>query len=178
MINQAASQIHVTCTNPSAHHGKVVVCGRLYKCALGRTGVRLRKREGDGATPIGAWTMQYVLYRRDRVARPASGLPVFPMSPEMGWCDDPLDRAYNNAVTLPYAASCENMWRDDELYDVVVILGHNDNPPVRGHGSAIFFHIARPGFTPTEGCVAVKLPDMFRILSICDTSTMLRVCQL
>ncbi len=176
MIKRAASHICVTCTNPSAHHGNVVVSNRLYKCALGITGVRLRKREGDGATPIGAWPMRHILYRRDRVARPASGLPVYPLSPDMGWCDDPDDRAYNSAVTLPYPGRCETMWRDDGLYDVVAVLGHNDDPPVAGRGSAIFFHIARPDFAPTEGCVAVRLADMIRILAVCSTSTVLRIC--
>ena len=81
-----------------------------------------------------------------------------------GWCDDPVDRNYNRRVRHPYPASAERLWRSDHLYDLVVVLGYNDRPRVAGRGSAIFMHVAGPGFAPTEGCVALRLPDLKRLL--------------
>ena len=127
------------------------------RCALGRGGVVAAeaKREGDGATPLGRWPLVRVLHRPDRLPAPATRLPVAPLRPEDGWSDDPADPDYNRPVTHPHPFSAERMWREDELYDVVVVLAHNDGPPVPGLGSAIFLHCARPGWPPTEGCVAL-----------------------
>ena len=137
------------------------------RCAIGKGGVRpaAAKREGDGASPIGVWPLRRVLYRSDRVERPQTGLPVAEIAPDDGWCDAPADAAYNRMVKLPYPASAENLWRDDHVYDVIVILAHNDDPVVPGAGSAIFWHLARPDFRPTEGCVAVPLDVMLVALA-------------
>jgi L,D-peptidoglycan transpeptidase YkuD (ErfK/YbiS/YcfS/YnhG family) len=143
-------------------------CGRNWRCALGATGVRIDKREGDGATPAGRFALRRVLYRADRIARPVCGLPLAALTPSDGWCDDPADVAYNRAVTLPYPASCERLWRSDTVYDLIVVLGHNDNPPVSGAGSAIFIHCARPDFGPTEGCVAFAADDLLTLLGQID----------
>jgi L,D-peptidoglycan transpeptidase YkuD (ErfK/YbiS/YcfS/YnhG family) len=107
--------------------------GRDICCALGRSGILFDKREGDGGTPVGAWSLRRVFYRPDRVAKPDSALNVSALSPADGWCDDPAHPDYNRFITLPHPASCETMWREDGLYDVVVILGHNDDPPVQRH---------------------------------------------
>jgi L,D-peptidoglycan transpeptidase YkuD (ErfK/YbiS/YcfS/YnhG family) len=109
--------------------------------------------------------MRHVFYRPDRVARPATGLPVSPLHVGLGWCDEPGDANYNRIVALPYAASHERLWRGDHLYDVIVVLGHNDLPRSHGRGSAIFMHLARTDYQPTEGCIAFALPDMLRILA-------------
>lgn len=139
--------------------------GAVLRCAIGPGGVRTDKREGDGATPAGCWPLRSVLYRPDRGPAPETALPVQPIAPDDGWCDDPADPAYNRPVTLPYAASHERLWRDDAVYDIVVILGHNDDPPVPGRGSAVFLHIARPDYAPTEGCVALARDDLLRVLA-------------
>ena len=133
------------------------------------------KREGDGGTPVGTFALRRLLYRPDRAAAPATRLPVQALTPADGWCDDPDDRAYNRPVTLPFAASHEKMWREDNIYDVVVVLGHNDDPPVAGRGSAIFLHVARPDYRPTEGCVALALDDLLRVLADCGPETRLTV---
>jgi len=133
-------------------------------CALGRAGCRVHKREGDGATPIGRWTMREVLYRPDRVRRPRTGLPTKPIRTDDGWCDAPADRNYNRPVRLPYRASAERLWRHDALYDVVVVLGYNDRPRSRGRGSAIFMHVASPGYAPTQGCIALERSHLLRLL--------------
>jgi len=142
------------------------LAGRRVRCALGRSGVVAAddKREGDGATPLGIWPMRRVLYRPDRVGPPVTALPVAPIAQSDGWCDDPADPNYNRPVVLPYRAGCEAMWREDELYDVVVILAHNDDPPVPGMGSAIFLHCAKPDYSPTEGCVALAKADLLELL--------------
>jgi len=135
-----------------------------FRCALGKGGLKRDKREGDGATPIGAWPMRRLLYRADRMGAPATRLPAAPIAPEDGWCDDPADPAYNRPVRLPYSAGHERLWREDALYDLLVVLGHNDDPVVAGLGSAIFLHVARPDYGPTEGCVALAHADLARVL--------------
>jgi len=137
-----------------------------FACAIGRGGVKPAeaKREGDGATPLGAWPLRYLLYRSDRIAEVGSGLRSDPLSPDDGWCDDAGDPAYNRPVKLPIAASHERMWREDGLYDLVCVLGHNDDPPRPGLGSAIFLHCAGVGYPPTAGCVALARADLQRLL--------------
>jgi L,D-peptidoglycan transpeptidase YkuD (ErfK/YbiS/YcfS/YnhG family) len=140
---------------------------RKVRCALGKSGVKpaADKREGDMASPAGVWLMRRVLYRPDKGEPPTTALPVEPIGPNDGWCDAPDDPAYNRPVRLPHATSAETMWREDGLYDVVIVLGHNDDPPMAAMGSAIFLHIARPGYLPTEGCVAVSRDDMDALLA-------------
>lgn len=146
--------------------GWVAAGGRRFRCALGRGGVSRLKREGDGATPAGRWPIRRLLWRGDRLGRPATVLACRPLRPADGWCDDPADAArYNRPVTLPYAGSHEELWRADGLYDVIGILGHNDDPPVPGLGSAIFLHVARADYAPTEGCVALLLPDLLALIA-------------
>ena len=144
---------------------------RVARCALGRGGVRVDKREGDGATPLGCFPLRRVLYRADRIARPETGLPATPLDPHLGWCDDPADTAYNTPVRLPYSAGHERLWRDDALYDLIVVIGYNDDPVEPGRGSAIFLHVARSDFAPTEGCIAVRLADLSELLRACRPNT-------
>ena len=139
--------------------------GLRVRCALGRGGITRNKREGDGTTPIGKWPMRRLLYRTDRVSRPKTRLDITEIRPEDGWCDDPADLAYNQPVKLPYAGRHERLWREDEIYDLLVVLGYNDNPVVPGLGSAIFLHVARPDYSPTEGCVALARSDLERVLA-------------
>jgi len=138
----------------------------LCRCALGRGGVSDAKREGDGATPIGAWPLRRLLYRPDRLAPPPTGLPTTPIGPADGWCDAPGDKNYNLPVILPYPASAEALWREDAVYDLIVPLGYNDGPIRPGQGSAIFLHLARDGYLPTEGCVALALADLSAYLAV------------
>ena len=146
--------------------------GRLYwsrgsaAAAVGRAGVKADKHEGDGATPAGTYSLIAILYRPDRVAPPLSRLPVKPLAPTDGWVDDPRDANYNRPVSLPYPASAEQMWREDDLYDALVVIGYNMEPVVSGAGSAIFLHIATPDFGPTAGCIAVKKKILLGLLPL------------
>jgi L,D-peptidoglycan transpeptidase YkuD (ErfK/YbiS/YcfS/YnhG family) len=144
-------------------------------CALGRRGRRTRKREGDGATPVGSWQTLRVLYRADRIRRPMTGLPVKPIGRDDGWCDAPADRNYNRPVRLPYAASAEAVWRADRLYDIVVVLSHNTRPRVRGCGSAVFLHVAKSGYAPTEGCIALRREHLLALLRTLKSAAVIRV---
>jgi L,D-peptidoglycan transpeptidase YkuD (ErfK/YbiS/YcfS/YnhG family) len=144
----------------------VLQCGPLtVPCALGRTGTKALKREGDGATPRGRFTILRVLYNAGRIRRPRTLLPLMPIAKSGGWCDAPQDRNYNRPVSLPYGASAEPLWRDDGVYDLVAVLDYNVVPRVRHAGSAIFMHVARAGFPPTEGCIALRRTDLQRLLA-------------
>ncbi len=146
--------------------GILTLGDRKVPCALGPAGVisASEKHEGDGASPAGVWPIREVLYRPDRGAPPLTALRVRALSPDDGWCDAADDAAYNRAVRLPYPASTETLWRDDHIYDIIVILGHNDEPVVPGMGSAIFLHVCQPGCPPTQGCVAIGRPDLEELL--------------
>lgn len=148
--------------------------GERFPCALGPAGLTEAKREGDGATPVGCFPLRRVFYRADRVAEPATVLPVAPLHALDAWCDEPDDPCYNRLVRQPYAASFEPLWRADYLYDLVVEVGFNDAPVMPGQGSAVFIHIAREDFSPTEGCVAVSQETLTRILAECDAKS--RLC--
>ena len=142
--------------------------GGVARCALGRAGVILAadKREGDNKSPVGLWPIRYVLFRPDVYPNgPTTALETKPIAPDDGWCDAPGDLAYNQPIKLPHPASAERLWRDDAVYDLVVVLGHNDDPAVSGLGSAIFLHLARDGYPGTEGCVALAREDVEALLA-------------
>lgn len=148
--------------------GRFDLAGRSLPCRLGRGGVvaAAAKREGDGASPAGIWPLRRLLYRADRRAPPPTRLPRAPIGRRDGWCDAPDDPHYNRPVLLPYGASAERLWRADHLYDLIVTLGHNDDPPAPGAGSAVFLHLAGPDFAPTEGCVALGRQDFEALLAL------------
>lgn len=147
--------------------GFIVFDGQRLRCALGRGGLSTHKREGDGTTPIGAFKLGRVFYRPDRCADvPITGLKVQAMAPSMGWCDDPTHPDYNQLIALPHRARHEILWREDHVYDVVVEILYNAEPIISDRGSAIFMHVAKPNYTPTEGCIALKYDDLISLLRI------------
>lgn len=148
-----------------------------FRCAVGKGGMTEadKKCEGDGASPIGAWEMRRVFYREDKIAAPATQLPLVPIAKSDGWCDDPADPLYNRPITLPYPANHEKLWREDDVYDLIVELGHNDDPPVPGLGSAIFLHVAKPNYEPTEGCIALAELDLRTVLALAPIGSVLSI---
>jgi L,D-peptidoglycan transpeptidase YkuD (ErfK/YbiS/YcfS/YnhG family) len=152
--------------NLECRDGRLYWSGGSAVAAVGRAGVKADKHEGDGATPAGTYPLVSVLYRPDRTAPPLSRLTVTPLAPSDGWVDDPADANYNRPVSLPYSASAEQMWREDDLYDALVVIGYNMEPVVPGAGSAIFLHIATPDFAPTAGCVAIQREVLFGLLPL------------
>ena len=173
----ASGQLREIVVVPTASpaRGFILAEGVQAPCALGRTGTASRKREGDGATPVGRFRLVGALYRPDRLPRPKTRLPLTAIRPQSGWCDDPRDRAYNQPVELPYPASAEHLWRADHVYDLVIVIDHNLNPARKGAGSAIFLHLATPEYSPTAGCVAVSLATMRRLLPRLGPRTVMRI---
>ncbi|MEP3045402.1 MAG: L,D-transpeptidase family protein [Roseibium sp.] len=163
LVQKSADNLDVRALTRDKTKGILRFGSITVPCALGRSGLVCRKREGDGGTPIGDFGLLQVFYRRDRGLRPRTVLPIEALTQHSGWCDDPKQLRYNRPVKLPFAASHEKMWRDDRLYDIVVVLDCNMHPAIKGQGSAIFFHIAREDYRPTEGCVAVS-PEHMRLL--------------
>jgi L,D-peptidoglycan transpeptidase YkuD (ErfK/YbiS/YcfS/YnhG family) len=141
--------------------------------ALGRTGIKADKREGDGATPAGRYRPVRVWWRADRLPRPATRLPVRPIKAADGWCEDPADRRYNRPIRLTPGAPGDRLRRPDALYDMVIEIDHNVRPRVVGRGSAVFIHVARPGLAPTAGCVAMPPAVLRRLLGRLGPGTMI-----
>ncbi|HEX2942864.1 MAG TPA: L,D-transpeptidase family protein [Rhodopila sp.] len=152
--------------------GFLTLGNETFRATLGWGGVRVGKREGDGATPAALLPLRQVLYRPDKGEAPRAAVPVHPLTPSDGWCDDPARPDYNCMVRLPIEGSAESLWREDDVYDIIGVLGWNDAPVVPGGGSAIFLHIARPDYSPTEGCVALSASDLRRVLALGLTEIM------
>ncbi|PSJ62835.1 L,D-transpeptidase family protein [Pseudaminobacter soli (ex Li et al. 2025)] len=149
--------------------------GKVWRAAVGRSGIQAEKTEGDGVSPIGCWPILRVLYRADKLAAPpVSVFETARIEPNDGWCDAPDHPDYNRPVSLPFEASHEEMWREDDVYDIVVVLGHNHDPIVPGAGSAIFLHVASEGYGPTAGCAALTREDLLEFLAMARPGT--RLC--
>lgn len=155
------SVIHVDSATGCLHFGALEIA-----CTLGRSGVcpAHEKREGDGCTPLGEWPLRGVLLRPGKADPAAIQLPWRCVREGDGWSDDPADPAYNRPVHLPRHFSAESLLRDDDAYDVIVVLGHNDSPPMPGQGSAIFLHLSEG--RPTAGCIAIDRADMLKLLPL------------
>jgi L,D-peptidoglycan transpeptidase YkuD (ErfK/YbiS/YcfS/YnhG family) len=161
--------------SPSAEGYRATYGDKTWRCAVGRGGLAANKREGDGTSPIGSWPIRQIFYRADRLDKaPSKAFTCTAIARQDGWCDAPDHPDYNRPVQLPFAASHEEMWRDDHLYDVVVVLGHNDDPVVPGAGSAVFLHVARPEYSPTAGCAALSEKDLLEFLALARPDT--RLC--
>jgi len=150
---------------------------RTWRAAVGRSGIAEKRAEGDGVSPLGCWQIRRVLWRADKLgAAPVSAFPTSVIAPDDGWCDAPAHPDYNRPVKLPFAASHEELWRKDDLYDIVVVLGQNDDPVVAGAGSAIFLHVASQGYGCTAGCAALSRGDLLEFLALAPPQTRLCFC--
>ena len=136
----------------------------ILPVALGRSGIRAAKREGDGGTPAGIFHPVRLWWRADRLPRPRTLLPLRRISPDDAWCEDPSDRRYNRAFRKSASEPGDRLRRIDALYDAIIEIDHNTRPRVAGLGSAVFIHVARKGFAPTAGCVALKRSDLLALL--------------
>lgn len=150
---------------------KLSFAGKEYRCAIGRNGFAADKKEGDGCTPLGVFPLRECWYRADKIPAPQTSLPLRIIRQKDGWCDAPESLNYNKHVCLPYNFSHEKLWRDDEVYDLVMPIGYNDAPVISGKGSAIFLHIARNNYELTEGCIALKIEDLLELLPLLSPQT-------
>jgi L,D-peptidoglycan transpeptidase YkuD (ErfK/YbiS/YcfS/YnhG family) len=157
------------------HPGDVCIGNDIFRCALGRRGIGDKSGEGDGVTPIGTFALRCVYYRPDRLSPPKTALPQFALKTTDGWCDEPDHPDYNKLISTPFPDSHEALWREDALYNLIIPLGYNDDPVIPGKGSAIFMHVAQPGFTPTEGCIALQTSDLLTVLGQSQPGTMIDI---
>ncbi len=144
-----------------------------FPCTIGENGFTDQKREGDGKTPIGAFAFRQVFYRADRMEKPQTALPLSIITPDCGWCDDPSSPHYNKYIRKPFSASHEDLWLEKSMYDVLVVVGYNDQPPTPHMGSAIFIHLANPEWGPTKGCIGLKAHALLHIISQATTDSRL-----
>ncbi len=145
------------------------------KCAVGKRGVNLKKKEGDFITPIGLYKIKYILYRKDRIKKIPSKLRKIIIKKNMGWCDDPKSKQYNKLVNLPFSYGCEQLFKKENIYDIILVLNYNMNPIKKNKGSAIFIHIAKRNYKKTQGCVAVKKLDLLKILREIKINTQVKI---
>lgn len=151
---------------------------KRWRCVVGAGGVREDKVEGDAATPAGQYPLRRIYFRNDRLVLPKVRLPARPIGAHDGWCDDPHSPTYNRLVRIPNEWSHEKMWREDGLYDLVVVVGYNDDPAEGEWGSAIFLHIARDDMSATQGCVAFARDDLLELVTLIGPGTRLNVLSL
>jgi L,D-peptidoglycan transpeptidase YkuD (ErfK/YbiS/YcfS/YnhG family) len=161
---------------------KLTFAGKIYHCAIGKGGFSADKKEGDGCTPLGVFPLRECWYRADKIAKPKTDLPLKIIMQNDGWCDDVNSPDYNRHIKLSQGErECrkvprhEKLWRDDDVYDLIIPLGYNDSSVIPGKGSAIFMHVARSNYEPTEGCVALKLEDLLEILPFFSAKTLIEI---
>jgi L,D-peptidoglycan transpeptidase YkuD (ErfK/YbiS/YcfS/YnhG family) len=169
-VSKTITCFHVRAISQSSARGFLQFGCWTYPCLLGKNGSAFSKREGDGKSPKGKFKMTAVAFRPDRVRRPRTLLPLKPLRPDQGWCDDVSSFRYNRPVKLPFAGGHEDLCRTDCCYDIVAFTDHNQRPRIKGAGSAIFFHLTRPGQMGTEGCIAVSERNARNLLSRCSGS--------
>ena len=142
-----------------------------FKCALGKAGIRKKKKEGDNITPKGIYKIIKIYYRDDRIKKISSKFKLIKIRKNMGWCDDPKSKKYNQLIKLPNRYSHEKFFKNDNSYDLIIILNYNINPIIKNKGSAIFIHIAKKNYKSTAGCIALKKNDLLKLIKIIDTNT-------
>ena len=157
--------IRIRAAAGAPRRGWLTADGTTIPVALGRGGIRANQREGDGGTPRGTFRPRRLWWRADRHARPRTWLPVRAIGAEDAWCEDPDSRHYNHPIRRTADQGGDRLSRDDHLYDFIVEIDHNTSPRIAGLGSAVFLHLARPGFLPTAGCVSMTRPAMLRLLA-------------
>lgn len=155
--------------------GLMIAGPRAIRVALGRSGIKANKREGDGATPAGRFHPLRLWWRADRVQRPRTALPVRRIGPDLAWCEDPGDRRYNRPFRRSASEPGDRLRRADRLYDLIVEIDHNTRPRIAGRGSAVFIHVARQGFAPTAGCVALARSDLQALLRVIGRKTIIDI---
>ena len=145
------------------------------KCAVGKRGIGLKKKEGDLITPIGEFRIKYILYRKDRVKKIQSKLKMVIIKKNMGWCNDPASQKYNRMINLPFSTSYERLFRKENIYDIILVLDYNMNPIKKNKGSAIFIHIAKKNYKKTEGCIAIKKIELLKIIKEIKINTKVKI---
>ena len=142
-----------------------------FKCAFGKAGVGVKKREGDNITPKGNFRIIKVFYRKDKIKKLLTKINLIEIKKKMGWCTDPNSKDYNTQVKLPTKFNHEKLYRSDSLYDLILFINYNTNPIIKNKGSAIFIHVAKRNYNPTGGCIALKKKDLIHLLKLIKKNT-------
>ena len=145
------------------------------KCSVGKRGIGNKKKEGDLITPKGLYKIKYVLYRKDRIKKVKSKIKKIIIKKNMGWCDDPRSKAYNKIVKLPSAFNYEKLYRNNSIYDIILVLNYNMSPIIKNKGSAIFIHVSKKNYRKTEGCIGLKKIHLLRILEKINKNTKVKI---
>ncbi len=146
-----------------------------FRCALGKAGVKKKEKEGDNITPKGIFKITKIYYREDKIKNITSVLKKIKIKKNMGWCDDPNSQLYNQQITLPNKYSHEKLYRNDNLYDLILVLNYNSNPIIKNKGSAIFIHIAKNSYKKTKGCIALKKVHLIELISKIKKNTKVKI---
>ena len=154
---------------------KLSIADYKVKCAIGKRGIKLKKREGDLITPKGRFKIKYILYRKDRISNFKSKIKKIIIHKNLGWCDDPKSKEYNKLIKFPFSYSAEKLYKRDNIYDIVIVLNYNMNPIKINKGSAIFIHVAKKNYKNTEGCIAVKKKDLIKIIKLINSKTIIKI---
>ncbi|MDC0433499.1 L,D-transpeptidase family protein [Pelagibacteraceae bacterium] len=145
------------------------------KCAIGKRGIKIKKKEGDLITPKGTYNISKLLYRKDRVKNLKSRLKKILINKNMGWCDDPRSKDYNKLIKIPFKYNYEKLYIKENIYDIILVLNYNMQPVKKDKGSAIFIHIAKQNFNPTKGCVAIRKKELRVILKMVNARTKVKI---
>ena len=146
-----------------------------FRCALGKAGIKKKKKEGDNITPEGTFKIIRVYYRRDKIKNIVTSIKKKKIKKTIGWCDDPASNSYNKEIKLPNKFGHEKLYRKDNLYDLILVLNYNVNPIIKNKGSAIFIHIAKKKYEPTAGCIALKQKDLIELLKNIKKNTKIKI---
>ena len=149
--------------------------GYKLKCAIGKSGISSAKKEGDLATPKGTFKLGLLYYRRDRIKLPKCKIKKKIIRKNMGWCNDSKSDKYNKEINFPYKYSSEKLYKKENIYDLFLLIKYNTNPIIKKKGSAIFLHISKKNYQPTQGCVAISKKDFLKILSLIDGKTSITI---
>ena len=146
-----------------------------FRCALGKGGIAKKKKEGDNITPKGTFKINKIYYRADKIKKLKTFFKKIKIKKNMGWCDDPMSKFYNQQINLPTKFGHEKLYRNDNIYDIIAVLNYNIRPTVKNKGSAIFIHIAKKNYQPTLGCIAMKKKNLLFLLKNLKKKTVIKI---
>jgi L,D-peptidoglycan transpeptidase YkuD (ErfK/YbiS/YcfS/YnhG family) len=155
--------------------GYLIFKNLKFRCSVGKAGIKNKKKEGDNITPKGIFKLLKLYYRADKIKKIDTELKKIKIKKNMGWCDDPKSRHYNKVIKIPNNFSYEKLYRNDNIYDLIIVLSYNISPTIKNKGSAIFMHIAKDKYLPTQGCIALKKIHLIKILKEIKLNTLIKI---
>ena len=145
--------------------------GYKLKCSIGKSGLTNSKKEGDMATPKGLYKLGMLYYRKDRIKSLKCKISKKIIKKNMGWCDNPKSKKYNQEISFPFKFSAEKLYRKDRIYDFFINIKYNHFPIIKGKGSAIFLHLSNKNYKATKGCISLQKKDFLKILPFINKRT-------